>query len=149
MQIGEVPQRPETPARIAYGALHFSLFPTCPWIAGFRIKAIFASKGEKARQETNQPAIVFGNGGRQIIVSDFTCDAAKSREGMQVAAHKGLESLTVGELQIQHPAVSLDQGEGVELALVASIIERAEVAPIDLETLTRRWLHAQKGPLGC
>ena len=54
MQIGEVSQRPETLARIADGALHFSFFPTRRHVAGFWIKAVFAGEGEKARKETDQ-----------------------------------------------------------------------------------------------
>jgi hypothetical protein len=42
----------------------------------------------------------------------------------------------------------IDQGECIELALVAGIIEHAEVSPIDLEALAWRWFHAQKGSVG-
>ena len=34
----------------------------------------------------------------------------------------GPEALAVGELDIQHPAVSIDQREGVKLARVAGLV---------------------------
>jgi hypothetical protein len=74
MQIGELPQWPETLARMADDALHFSFFPTCRNVAGFRIKAVFAGEGEKARKETDQTAVVLGDSGRQIVVGDLARD---------------------------------------------------------------------------
>jgi hypothetical protein len=47
----------------------FPFFPTRRYIAGFRIEAIFADEGQKARQETDQAAIVFGAGSRQAVLS--------------------------------------------------------------------------------
>src|SRR5205814_5616064 len=123
MQIGELTQRPETLARIPDGTLNYSLFPTCRHIAGSRIKAVFAGEGEKARKETNQPAIVLGDSGRQIVISNLACHTTERGKGMHVAADEGLESLAVGELQVEYAAVRFDQGECIELALVSGIIE--------------------------
>ena len=121
-------------ARISDGALHFSFFPTCRYVASFWIKTVFAGEAEKGRQETDQAAIMFSNGGRQVVIGDLACDTTKRGERMHVTADERLESLTVSELQIEHPAVRFDQGERVELALIAGVIEHAEVAPIDFET---------------
>ncbi len=52
-----------------------------------------------------------------------------------MATHDGLEALAVSELDIEHPAVTLDETEGVKLALVALVVEGSEVAPVDLEAL--------------
>ena len=41
--------------------------------------------------------------------------------------------------------MGFDEGEHVELALVAGVVELAEVPPIDFETLARGGLHADKG----
>ena len=49
------------------------------------------------------------------------------------------------KLQIHHAAVGFDEGERVKLALVAGVVERAEVPPIDFETLASGGLHADKG----
>ena len=133
---------------IADGALDFSFFPTAATIAGSRIKAVFAGEGEKARKETDQPAIVFGDSGRQIVIGNLACDTTQRGERMHVAADEGLETLTVGELQVQHAAVRFDQGESIEFALVAGVIEHAEVSPIDFEALAWRRFHAQKGAAG-
>ena len=96
VQIGELAQRPETLARIPDGALHFSFFPTRRHIAGFRIKAVFAGEGEKARKETDQAAIVFGDGGGQIVIGDLARDAAQRRERMHVTTDEGFESSGCG-----------------------------------------------------
>jgi hypothetical protein len=45
---------------------------------------------------------------------------------MLVAADEGLEALAVSELDVEQAAVALDQAEGIELALVALIVERVE-----------------------
>src|SRR5712692_3014477 len=47
------------------------VFPTRRHIAGFWIKAIFAGEGQKAREETDQAAIVFGDGGGQVVIGNF------------------------------------------------------------------------------
>ena len=67
VQIGELAQRPEALTCIPDGALHFAFLPTRRRIAGPRIEAVFASEGEKARKKTDQPAIVFGDGSRQVL----------------------------------------------------------------------------------
>jgi hypothetical protein len=69
----------------------------------------------------------------------------QSLKGMQVATDEGLETLTMGELDVEHSAVPLDQAEGIEVALVASVVQRAEVAPIDFEALRGAGLHAHEG----
>jgi hypothetical protein len=65
-----------------------------------------------------------------------------------VTPDEGFETLAVSELQIQHAAVRFDEGEGIELALVALRIECSEVPPIHFEALTWRRLHSQKGASG-
>jgi hypothetical protein len=68
MQISELVQGPETLTRITDGALDLSFFPTGRWVAGFRTKAVFAGEGEKAWQEADQPTVVLGDRGRQIVI---------------------------------------------------------------------------------
>ena len=63
---------------------------------------------------------------------------------MLMRAHEGLEALRVGEFDIEHPTVSLDQREGVELALVTLIVERSEVAPINLKAFAGRRFQRQQ-----
>ncbi len=148
MQIGELTQRPEVLAGIADGALHFAFFPTRRQIAGPRVEAIFAGEGEKARKKTDQAAIVLGHGSSQIVIGDLARDAAQGGEGVHVTADEGFKALAVSELQIEHAAVGFDQGERVELALVAGVVERAEVPPVDFEALAGRRLHAHEGATG-
>ena len=145
MQISKLAQGPEVLACITDRALYFAFFPARRQIAGARVEAIFAREAEKAREKTHQAAIVLGHGGGEIIIGDLSRDAAQGSEGMHVAADEGFKALTVSKLQIEYAAVSLDEGERVELALVTGVVERAEVTPIDFETLARGGLHADKG----
>jgi hypothetical protein len=46
---------------------------------------------------------------------------------MNVATHDRLETLAVGELQIRHPAVPINQRESVQFALIALVVQSAEV----------------------
>ena len=71
-------------------------------------EAIFAGEGKKAREETDQAAIVFGDGGGQVVIGNFAGNATQCRERMHVTTDKGFKTLAVGELQIQHTAVRFD-----------------------------------------
>jgi hypothetical protein len=148
MQVGELSEWPEVFARIPNGTLDLSFFPTGRYVTGFRIETLFASECEESREKTDETSIVFGDSGRQIVVGDLAGNAAHRRERMHMTPDEGFETLAVSELQIQHAAVRFDQGEGIELALVALIIESAEVPPIYFEALTWRRLHPQKGAGG-
>jgi hypothetical protein len=88
---------------------------------------------------------MLGHGGSEIVIGDLACDAAQSSEGVHVTANESFKALAVSKLQIQNAAVSIDECECVELALVARIVERTEVSPIDFEALARRRLQADKG----
>ena len=69
MQIGELAQRPEVLADVTDAAR--STFPFSQPLAGLQargIEAVFAGEGEEARMEANQAAIVFGDGGGQIVI---------------------------------------------------------------------------------
>jgi hypothetical protein len=46
-------------------------------MAGSRQETVFAREGQKAGVETDQVAIVLGNGSRQIVIPKFTCDSAE------------------------------------------------------------------------
>ena len=65
---------------------------------------------------------------------------------MDVAANEGFKTLAVGELGVQHPAVTFDQEEGVQLASVPFVVQGAKVSPVDLKALARRRLHTQISP---
>jgi hypothetical protein len=49
IEIGELTQGPEALAGISDGALHLTFFPTGRRVAGTRVEAIFAGKGQEAR----------------------------------------------------------------------------------------------------
>jgi hypothetical protein len=82
---------------------------------------------------------------RNKIIPTFPSHIAQGLKRVLVTADEGLKALTMSELDKEHPAVGFDQAEGVELSFVALIIERAEVAPVDLEALPRAGLHTHKG----
>ena len=149
VQVGELAQRPEILAHVSdAAAFHFSFFPATGRIAGPRDEVVFAGEGQETRVEAHQAAIMFGHGRGQVVIVNFPAHAVESRKGMDVASHEGLETLAVGELQIRHPAVPIDQREGIQFALVALVVERAEVAPVHLETFAGLGLHPHEGALG-
>ena len=81
-----------------------STFPFSQPLAGLQargIKAVFAGEGQEARKEADQAAIVFGDGGGQIVIGDLARDATQRRERMNVTTDEGLEALAVSELQIR------------------------------------------------
>jgi len=84
-----------------------------------RDEAIFAGEAEKAGMKADDPAVMFGYGGSQVVIGDLTGDAAQFGERMNVTADKSFEALAVSELDIQHAAVRIDEGEGIELAGIA------------------------------
>jgi hypothetical protein len=123
-EIGEGAQRPEIMAEVAdAGLFNFSLFPSRPGIASTRIKTVFAGEGEEAGIKPHQAAVVFGDHGQQIIVPTFPPHPTQGFKGVLVAAHEGLKTLAMGELDVEHPAVGFDEAEGIELAFIALIVE--------------------------
>jgi len=111
-------------------------------------EAIFASESQKTRMETHQVAVMFGDGGGEIIEPKFACDAAHESERMKMTANERLEALAVGELQIQLAAVTFHQTEGVEFSCMPLIGKRVEVSPVDFEAFSGSRLHAHVGARG-
>ena len=104
-------------------AFDLAFFPARRRVAGSGEKATLAGEGQEARIEADQSANVLGDDSQKIVVPTFASDAAQGLKGMQVATDESLEALAMGELDVEHPAVSLDQTESVELALVAGIVQ--------------------------
>ena len=67
-QIGEGAQRPEVLAHITDGSFDFAFLPSRRYVTGARNETAFASESEEARVEVDQVAIVFGDGGSEIVV---------------------------------------------------------------------------------
>jgi hypothetical protein len=65
---------------------------------------------------------------------------------MENTTDKGFKGLAMGELNIEQAAVGFHQAKAIELALVPLVIQDTEVAPVDLETVSGRWLDAKEGP---
>lgn len=91
--------------------------------------------------EAHQVAIMFSHRGGKVVVPQLAGNAAQSVESVQVAANESLETLAVGELDIEFAAVTFHQAKGVELARRAGVVQRPEVAPVDVETLAGSGLH--------
>jgi hypothetical protein len=68
-----------------------------------------------------------GEPSSEIIVGDLASDAAQGNEGVHVTADESFKALAMSELQTEHAAVGFDEGERVELALVAAVVEHAEM----------------------
>ena len=78
---------------------------------------------------------MFRHGGDQIVVETFPGPAAHELKSMDMTADEGLKALAVGKLDIKPAAVAFNAAEGVELALVPLIIDRAEMTPVDLKAI--------------
>src|ERR1019366_3171946 len=114
-------------------------------VAGSGKKATLAGEAQEARIKADQSPNVLGDDGQKIVVPTFVSDASQGLKSMEVAPDERLEALTMGELDVEHPAVTIDQTESVELPLVAGIIQGAEVAPVHLEALSGTGLHPYEG----
>ena len=76
MQIGELAQGPEVLPQITDGALHFAFLPATGRIAGTRDRSCIHARSPESAEETNQAAVMFGDGGGQIVIDDFARHAA-------------------------------------------------------------------------
>jgi hypothetical protein len=101
-------------------------------------------KRQKLRVEANQVAIVTGDGRCQIVINQLASNSTQTVEGVDMASDEGFEALAVSKLDIHHSAMTLDQGEGVQLAGIALVMERSEVAPVDFETIAGQGFHAHE-----
>src|SRR5580658_10615817 len=110
-----------------------SIFPFSQPLAGLQA---CGKKPYSRAKEADETTVVLDNGSGQIVVRDFARYSAKSGEGVHVAAGESCKALAVGELDIQHPAVGVDEREGIQLAHVARVAECAEVAPVDFESFS-------------
>src|SRR6516164_2773573 len=134
VQIGELPQRPEILAGVSNpAAFYLSFFPATGWVAGLGHEIVFARESQETGMEAHQVAIVLGHGTGEIVIENFSAHAVEGGEGVAVTTHKGFKTLAMSELQIQHPAVRVDQSEGIQLAFVTLVVERAEVTPVYFE----------------
>src|SRR5437773_2057186 len=147
-QVDEAAQRPEVLTHVADGALHFTFFPSSRHMTCTRNEAIFPCEAQKPGIESHEIALVFGDNSQEIVEPKLTGDAAHGFEGVDMTTGECLECLTVSELEIHLPAVTLNQAEGVELARRAVIDERPEVTPVDLKAFSRCGLHANEGAPG-
>jgi len=98
--------------------------------------------------ETHQVAVMFGNGGREIIEPQLACDATHESERVDMTANERFKALTVGEFQIQLAAVTFHQTEGVKFSRMPLIGKRVEVSPVDFEAFSRSRFHAHVGAWG-
>src|SRR2546425_1662476 len=111
-------------------------------MASAREKTKLTGKSEKARVKPHQIAFVFRHGRGQIVVDQVARNASQRLKRVNVATHESFEALAVRELDVHHAAVTFHQREGIQLARIAGIVERAEVPPIDLETISARRFYA-------
>ena len=148
-QVFELAQGPEVLAEVGNAAaFDFAFLPGRSHMAGARVEVVVAGEGEKTRVETHQLAFMLGHGGKQIVIENLPCHAGHEAEGMLVAAQEGFKTLAVSELDVEAAAVALDQAKGVEFAAVAVVIERTEVAPVDLKAIAGRRLDAHVSAQG-
>ena len=70
------------------------------------------------------------NDGQEIVIPAFAGHSVQHLKGVQVATDESLETLTMGELDVEHPAVSLGQDRGERLRLWRQrVVERVPKWP--------------------
>jgi hypothetical protein len=67
VQIGELAQRPEVLAQVTDGPFDFPFLPSAGRIAGMRNEVVFADEAEKARMKADDPSVMFGYGGGEVL----------------------------------------------------------------------------------
>jgi hypothetical protein len=77
-------------------------------------EVIFPREGQEAWLESYERIVVLGNNGREVVVPQLPSDATHRFEGVQVTTHQSLERLAMRELDVQFPAVTLDQTECIQ-----------------------------------
>jgi hypothetical protein len=97
VKVGELAQGPEVLPEITDGPLDLAFFPTTGRVAGSRVETIFASEAEKAWEKTDQSSIMFGDCCGEIVVDDFTRDAAQCGEGVNMTANECFEALAMSD----------------------------------------------------
>ena len=140
-KIREGAQRPKVFPKVSNAAFNFAFFPTRCFVAGSRIKIHLTGKRQKPRIESNNPAIMFRDGGDQIVIETFPGPAAHELKSMDMTADEGLKALAVGKLDIEPAAMAFNAAEGIELALVSLIVDGAKMSPVDLESSLRGWIQ--------
>ncbi len=141
---GESPQGPEVLAKIFDGTFHLAFLVRRPNRAGVRTDAELAEKFQEGIVETNHRADPFGHCGEHIVDHDFFWNAAKIGECLQQALVEIFLALTMGERDIQHPTVPFDYRESVKFSAIRAVGETGEVAPVDLDLLSRFGLETDK-----
>src|SRR5262245_20074741 len=110
---GEAPQWPEVLPDISDGSVDFPFLPGRRQMAGAWNEVVLPSECEKAWMEAHERIVVFGDNGSQVVVPQLVSDATHRMESVNVTTHESLESLAMGKLDVQLPAVTLDQAERI------------------------------------
>jgi hypothetical protein len=64
---------------------------------------------------------------------------------MNVTADKGLKALAMSKLDVKTAAVAFNAAEGIELALIPLVIDRAKMTPVNLKALAGAGFDPQIG----
>jgi hypothetical protein len=115
-------QREEVVADVMDGALfHLSLFMGTSDMAGKRDNGKRSEELQKGFIEPNKGTIPFDDCGEHVVGDQFPGGSPKELEGIEETPMKGLLPLGMSELQIEQPAVGLDNGQTVKPSLGVAI----------------------------
>ena len=99
VQTHKLPQRHEVLFHITHTRpLDLSLLPGRGDVTGSRVKSILARESEEPLVELHDIAFVFTYRRRQIVVRNFTTEAAKEAKPMLMTTDEAFEILAVCEL---------------------------------------------------
>ena len=57
-----------------------------------RNEVVFAGEAKEARMKADDPAVMFGHGGSEVVIGDLTRDASQFGERMNLTANEGPEA---------------------------------------------------------
>jgi hypothetical protein len=122
LKVMKGPEREKVVPDVMDGALfHLSFLMRTSDMTGIRDNGKRAKELQKGFIEPNEGAIPFCHRGEHIIGDQFPGGPPKKAEGIEETPMKGLLPLRVSELQVNQPAVGLNNGQTVKSSFCVAI----------------------------
>jgi len=116
-QIFERSQGPEVVANVVDGAFFdLSLLMSLAQVTRQWNRPEGSQKGKESIIKANEGAVSLDHCGEHIIVDQSFCRPLEKHESIEQTPVQGFLSLGMGELQVEHTAVALDECHTVELS---------------------------------
>ena len=114
-----------------------TFFVGCPDSASMRVDTEGAHKLKERFIETDYRANPLGNSGEHIVYDDFFSGSTEVTERLQQSPMQSALILTMGEVNVEHTAVSLNNRESIQFPAIVSVADTWKVSPVYLDLLSR------------